>query len=665
MSRLQSALRLNAFVQSSLRQQVVSTCQQPHPVSTLNSLSIKSNLCVTNTITTAGSKALLNYKAVITSVAVERVIECGANLVGSTNMDEFGMGSSSTFSVHGPVLNPFSLPWVAKRMVDFGYFEIKAGEGKKSRQVPKLMTRLANIVNSDKGGGGGGEEELGWLTAGGSSGGAAVSVATGSVKYALASDTGGSIRLPAAFCGCIGFKPSYGRVPRWGLIAYASSLDTIGFIADSVNDAERLFTATAGHDDRDDTSIREARRKLIHEQSVSRDSPHKLLYSHFLSGNDINQSLHSSIDSNLQSSTSKPLSSKSLPLKGLRVGLPIEYRVSSLNADILHWWERSADLLRQAGAEVVPVSLPHTSEALQAYYTIAAAEAASNLARFDGLRYGYHTPPIESGTSVDNFCENEDRISSSTSFIPSSVNLSFDKQITNASSSSPSTLFSEFHTRNRKESFGPEVKRRIARGNYLLSVEGTEKGEYLAALEVRRRVRKDFGAVFRVAPDRALAAVKVSPLALLNEASQYSKEKEHDDDNDVKVDILLTPVSPSHPWLLTSAETLPPEEVYANDVLTVPASLAHLPSISVPVGYSPYPKNLVDLTLAQLRSEFTSSSVDESEFKQCALRNCMLPVSLQLIGRLCDEETVLRVARVLEESAQVKKVDHLIEICEE
>jgi len=550
-------------------------------------------------------------------------------------------------------------------MVDFGFFERKAGEGKKSRLAPKLMTRLANVVNTDKGGGGGGGgEELGWLTAGGSSGGAAVSVATGSVRFALASDTGGSIRLPAAFCGCIGFKPSYGRVPRWGLIAYASSLDTIGFIADSVNDAARLFIATAGHDDRDDTSIREARRKLIHEQSVSRDSPHELLHSHFLSGHDINQSLYpdSSIDSTLQSSTSKPLSSTSLPLKGLRVGLPVEYRVSSLNADILHWWERSADLLRQAGAEVVPVSLPHTSEALQAYYTIAAAEAASNLARFDGLRYGYHTPTIESGASVENFGENEDRISSSTTpLIPSSVSLSFDKQITNASSSSPSTLFSEFHSRNRNESFGPEVKRRIARGNYLLSVEGTEKGEYLAALDVRRQLRKDFGAVFRVAPDRALAAVKVSPLALLNEASQYSKEK----DDDVKVDILLAPVSPSHPWLLTSAETLPPEEVYANDVLTVPASLAHLPSISVPVGYSPYPKHLIDLTLAQLRNGLPSSSVDESEFKQCAQRNCKLPVSLQLIGRLCDEETVLRVARVLEESAHVKKVDHNGEVCEE
>jgi aspartyl-tRNA(Asn)/glutamyl-tRNA(Gln) amidotransferase subunit A len=656
-SRLKRALKLNAFVHSTFQQSVTSNSSASSSSSSL--LSIKSNLCVIDTITTAGSKALLNYKAVVTSVAVERALDCGAKLVGSTNMDEFGMGSSSTFSVHGPVFNPFSLPWVAKRMEEYGYFSKNLNNGSKRRIVPKLMTLLANAVENEVKG------ELGWLTAGGSSGGAAVSVATGSVKFALASDTGGSIRLPSAFCGCVGFKPSYGRVPRWGLIAYASSLDTIGFISDSVMDAAKLYFSTAGHDDRDDTSIREPRRPVVHKQSISRDSSDKHLHSHFLSDTSDASLIQSydALDTSISSHPQSPLPIRA-PLKGLRVGLPIEYRVNSLNTDILYWWERSADLLRQAGAEVVPVSLPHTTEALKAYYTIAAAEAASNLARFDGLRYGYHSSPLECGASVDVGNSNEEK-SHSASKIPSTVKLSFDSS--SSSSQSPSLLFSEFHARNRNESFGPEVKRRIARGNFLLSVEGTERGEYVAALDVRRRVRMDFGAVFRVAPDRALAAVNVSPLALLNEASQYSKDRTNDGDND-KVDVLLAPVSPSHPWLLTSAETLPPEEVYANDVLTVPASLAHLPSISIPVGYSPYPPHLVDIALAHLRKSTSNVSIDdEIDFKQCALRNCKLPVSLQLIGRLCDEETVLAVASVLEESVRFKKVDHLSEVvvCED
>jgi aspartyl-tRNA(Asn)/glutamyl-tRNA(Gln) amidotransferase subunit A len=639
MGRLQGALSiLNPYVKI-LKVESVTKPQ--------SSLSIKANLCVANNVTTAGSRSLLNYKAVVTSVAVERALECGTNLIGSTNMDEFGMGSSSTFSVHGPVLNPFSLPWVAKRMVDFGLFSNKTikSEERKQLSVPKLMTVLAKAAVEEKG-------ELGWLTAGGSSGGAAVSVATNSVNFALASDTGGSIRLPAAFCGCVGFKPSYGRIPRWGLIAYASSLDTIGIISNSVKDVSRLYIATAGYDNRDNTSLHENRNEIFqsYERIVGKKS--YVNQSQFLYLDEIQDQSSKDFQDSLQPSQQSVLST---PLLGLRIGLPIEYRVNGLHDDIKQWWEKCANLLREAGAEVIPVSLPHTTKALEAYYTIAAAEAASNLARFDGLRYGYHSSPLESGTSVDYAGVNEDNVKDAA--IPSIVRLSYSHRDA-TSTSSPSAIFSEFYTRNRNESFGAEVKRRIARGNFLLSLQGTEKGEYKAAEDIRRNVRKDFSSAFRTAPKQAHSVVEISPLAFLNEASHYSNDinKDHE-----KVDVLLTPVSPSHPWLLTSAETLPPAEVYANDVLTVPANLAHLPSISLPVGYASYPTDLVDITLSKiLNLEKTQYSKEEqNEFKKCAQQSCKLPISLQLIGRLCDEETLLKVARVLEERVQFKTTDHL------
>jgi aspartyl-tRNA(Asn)/glutamyl-tRNA(Gln) amidotransferase subunit A len=481
---------------------------------------------------------------------VQRLVEAGGTVVGTTNMDEFGMGSATTFSAHGPTYNPFSIQWAAKK-------------------------RKRN------GAGTGSDPSRGWLVPGGSSGGAAVSVAVGACLGAVGSDTGGSVRLPAAFCGVVGFKPTYGRVPRWGLIPYASSLDTVGFLARSVQDVRLLYSLAAGHDPRDDTCIRAKRAELRAERR------------------------HAEAFGEEAKKGSKPLA-------GLRVGIPVEYRVAEVDAATASWWQRGADLLREAGAEIVTVSLPNTAAALPAYYVLAPAEAASNLARYDGVRYGYRSsasPPAADATNGG---------------------------AGSASSSSAAALHAHY-ARTRSEGFGPEVQRRILTGNFVLSAGG--RGEYYdAAVRARDRVRADFAAVFRAGPLAAQEAVAASPVARANPAA-YSRA-----DDAAGVDILLTPVAPTAPWPVdgspgkatersgsgrsgnAAAAATDPLAVYVNDVMTIPASLAHLPAVSVPVGSSPLP------------------GADPS-------LGAVLPVGLQLIGRHCDEETLLRVARVLEARA--------------
>lgn len=498
-----------------------------------------------------------DYRPPTTATVVARLLAEGGWLAGSTNMDEFGMGSATAFSHHGPSYNPYSANWALRSL------------------------GLLPNGNLDKGGV---VPEAGWLCPGGSSGGAAVSVATGSALAAIGSDTGGSVRQPASFCGLVGLKPTYGRIPRWGLIPYASSLDTIGIITRTVADAALLLQVTAGHDPRDDTCLR--------PPSSSASTSDRCTPSSGISDRD---------------------SVSSKPLAGIRVGIPAEYRVSELNADTLTWWGRGAAMLADAGAEIVEVSLPNTAAALPAYYVIAPAEAASNLSRYDGVRYGFR-PAAKS--------QAEGAAASQSSYSSS------------AATANASDALHRLYTRTRSEGFGPEVQRRIMTGNFVLSQEA-RADYYDAAVAVRDRVRADFARVFRPSSDVALP-IESSPIARSNPAAYPSA------DAALGVDVLLTPVSPTPPWLSSKTAELDPLAVYVNDVMTIPASLAHLPAISVPVGHSSYPSDLIDLSLSNI-TDAAQRSAARLQLQQI----CMLPVGLQLIGRHCDEETLFRVASVL------------------
>jgi aspartyl-tRNA(Asn)/glutamyl-tRNA(Gln) amidotransferase subunit A len=375
-------------------------------------LAVKDLFCTKGVRTTAASKILDGFVPTYESRVTENLWGSGAVLLGKANMDEFAMGSSNATSNYGPVVNPW------KRMGD--------------------DTKLAP---------------------GGSSGGSAALVAAGVVPAAIGTDTGGSIRQPAAFCGVVGMKPTYGRCSRWGTIAFASSLDQAGPITRSVRDAAIILESMSGHDDRDSTSV---------DRSVP---PYE-------------ESLDGSI-------------------KGLKVGVPREYLSDSLSEDINELWSRGGGWLKESGAELVDISLPHTKYALPSYYIIAPAEASSNLARYDGVKYGMRVPDQE-----------------------------LDVQ----------------YSKTRGTGFGPEVKRRIMIGTYVLSA-GYYEAYYIHAQKVRRLIADDFNDAFK------------------------------------KVDIILTPTTPNEAFGLED-KLDDPVSMYLNDVFTVPASLAGLPAMSVPCGLS-------------------------------------------------------------------------------
>jgi aspartyl-tRNA(Asn)/glutamyl-tRNA(Gln) amidotransferase subunit A len=319
-------------------------------------LAIKDNMVQAGEPTTCASRILEGFVSPYTATAVERLLAAGAVVVGRTNMDEFAMGSSSEHSTAGPVHNPWNLA----------------------------------------------------CTAGGSSGGSAAAVAAGVVPGALGSDTGGSIRQPAAFCGVLGLKPTYGRVSRWGLVAFASSLDQIGVFARSARDAAWLLEAIAGHDPRDSTSLPEP---------VPR-------YEEALCGD----------------------------VAGLVIGLPREYfEAPGFEPAVLAAVREGVAELEKAGARVKQVSLPHTRFAIATYYLIATAEASSNLARYDGVRYGRRVP---------------------------------------------ARGLTEMYRATRSEGFGSEVKRRIVLGTYVLSA-GYYDAYYRKAQQVRTLLRRDFEEAFR------------------------------------------------------------------------------------------------------------------------------------------------------------------------
>ena len=366
------------------------------------SIAVKDNISTKGIETTCASKILKGYIPPYDAHTVALLKHAGAAIVGKTNMDVFGMGTSTENSAFGPTLNPHD-----------------------TTRVP-----------------------------GGSSGGSAAAVASGMVRMALGTDTGGSIRCPAAFCGIVGLKPTYGRVSRYGLIAYANSLETIGPMANNVSDVSLLMSVIAGYDRRDSTS-------------------YNRLYEH----------------------------TPAEKICGLRVGVPKEYFGAGVDPDVAAVVKKALSKLEELGAVTVPCSIPSMEYALAAYYVICTSEASSNLARFDGVRYG---PAVEAKKS-----------------------------------------WHEAFQDDRKQGFGPEVRRRIMLGTFALS--SGYYGKYYAKAQIaRENVRKDFARLF----------------------------------NDV--DVICGPTMPTIAFKLK--EKSDPLSMYLSDILTVPVNLAGIPAISVPCG---------------------------------------------------------------------------------
>ncbi|MDQ3031931.1 MAG: Asp-tRNA(Asn)/Glu-tRNA(Gln) amidotransferase subunit GatA [Myxococcota bacterium] len=366
---------------------------------------LKDNLCQRGTPTTCGSKILEGWIAPYDADVVERLRAAGAVIVGKANMDEFAMGSSNENSAYGPVSNP----WAKDR------------------------------------------------APGGSSGGSAAAVAAGLATLALGSDTGGSVRQPGAFCGVVALKPTYGRVSRYGLIAFASSLDQIGPFARDVRDCARISKVISGHDARDATSA--AIEVGDYEAALGKG------------------------------------------VKELRVGVVRESLGEGTDGNVRAAIEKAIDALRELGCAIVDVTLPAAEHAVSAYYIVAPAECSSNLARFDGMRFG---PRIEKSDLHETYGE------------------------------------------TRAQLFGPEVKRRIMLGTYVLSA-GYYDAYYAQAQKARTLIARDYEAAFATC------------------------------------DVVLTPTSPTVAFPL-GAKTKDPIEMYLADIFTLPASLAGLPAINVPAG---------------------------------------------------------------------------------
>ncbi|MFC0280791.1 Asp-tRNA(Asn)/Glu-tRNA(Gln) amidotransferase subunit GatA [Falsigemmobacter intermedius] len=331
-------------------------------------LGIKDLFCTKGVATQAASNILAGFKPEYESTVTSKLFEAGSVMLGKLNMDEFAMGSANESSCYGPAVNPWKVD---------------------GRQ----------------------------LTPGGSSGGSAAAVAADLCLGATGTDTGGSIRQPAAYTGTVGIKPTYGRVSRWGVIAYASSLDQAGPMTKTVRDAAIMLQAMAGHDPKDSTSADIAVPDF--EAALTGD------------------------------------------IRGKKIGIPREYRVDGMPDEVEALWQNGIAMLRDAGAEVVDISLPHTKYALPAYYVIAPAEASSNLARYDGVRYG-HRATLGAGDGINDLYE-----------------------------------------KTRAEGFGPEVQRRVMVGTYVLSA-GFYDAYYNRARKVRALIRRDFEQAFAAGVDAIL-----------------------------------------------------------------------------------------------------------------------------------------------------------------
>jgi aspartyl-tRNA(Asn)/glutamyl-tRNA(Gln) amidotransferase subunit A len=399
-------------------------------------VAVKDLIVTKGTRTTAASKILENFNPPYDSHVYEQLRKAGAVMVGKANMDEFAMGSSTEHSAYGPTHNPWNLD----------------------------------------------------LVPGGSSGGSAAAIAAGEALVALGSDTGGSIRQPAALCGVVGLDPTYGRVSRFGIVAFGSSLDQVGPIGRDVEDVATMLQCIGGHDPRDSTSNPEPMPDMRHY--LGRD------------------------------------------IKGMKVGVPREYFISGMEPGVKARIDEALKTLESLGAEVdTSLSLPSTEHALAVYYIIAPSEASANLARYDGVKYGF-------------------------------------------SDRSGPTMWDNME-QTRAQGFGNEVKRRIMLGTYALSA-GYYDAFYLKAQKVRTVINNEFAAAF------------------------------------AKYDVIVTPTSPTVAFPI-GAKVDDPYAMYLNDVYTLPASVAGLPSISVPCGFSEG-----------------------------------LPVGLQVIGNFFDERRVIQVASAYE-----------------
>ena len=407
-------------------------------------IAIKDNICTKGVITSCASNMLKTFVSPYESTASSKLWSSGGIFLGKTNLDEFAMGSSTETSVFGVTSNPWDV-----------------------NRVP-----------------------------GGSSGGSAASVAAGFCAAAIGSDTGGSIRQPASFCGVVGLKPTYGRVSRWGLVAFASSLDQIGPITNTVSDAAEILYAISGKDPLDATCL-------------DKPVPNYL--------NDLNKSI-----------------------KDLKIGIIKEcFEHEGLDPEVKESVLFGVERYRNLGAEIIDVECPRFNEGIATYYVIAPSEASANLARYDGVKYGYR-------------------------------------------SNEGSNLL-DMTSKSRAEGFGDEVQRRILIGTYALSA-GYSDAYYKKAQKIRTLIRKDFDNAFS------------------------------------KVDILLTPTCPTTAFLKGDFAN-DPLSMYLSDLLTVPVNLAGLPAISIPCG-------------------FDSKG---------------LPIGLQLIGNVLEENKILNAANIFEIDAQVIK----------
>ncbi|MDB6064529.1 MAG: gatA [Pedosphaera sp.] len=381
-------------------------------------IGIKDVLAVRNHPLNCGSKILGKFISPYDATAIEKLRAAGAIIFGRLNMDEFAMGSSTETSAFGVTRNPWD-----------------------DTRIP-----------------------------GGSSGGSAAAVAADECIATLGTDTGGSIRQPAALCGCVGLKPTYGRVSRYGLVAFASSLDQIGPFTKDVRDSATLLEILSGVDPRDSTSV---------PQPV----PH---YAGSLTGD----------------------------IKGLRLGLPKEYMVGGLDPEVNQAVRNAVKQLQQLGAEIVEISLPHTDYAVATYYIVATAEASANLARFDGIRYGLRV-------------DGDDPVS--------------------------------LYSNTRGAGFGPEVKRRVILGTYVLS-SGYYDAYYLRAQKVRTLIRQDFLKAFE------------------------------------KVDAIVTPTSPTAAFKI-GEKSDDPLQMYLSDIFTISCNLAGICGLSLPCGFTTNPKLPIGLQL--------------------------------------------------------------------
>jgi aspartyl-tRNA(Asn)/glutamyl-tRNA(Gln) amidotransferase subunit A len=399
-------------------------------------IAVKDNIVTVEQPTTCGSRILEGYTSPYTATAIERLRAAGAMIVAKANLDEFAMGSSTEHSAFGRVKHPLD-----------------------HDRVP-----------------------------GGSSGGSAALVAAGVVPAALGSETGGSVRQPASFCGVVGVKPSYGRVSRYGLVAFGSSLDCISAFGRTVDDAARVLSAMSGHDPLDATSVALPPIRLPERRS---------------------------------------------DLRGLTIGIPKEYFPPDLHAGVAAGLRRTIQQARELGAEVREVSLPNSPYAVPTYYILAPAEAAANLARYDGVRYG----PRRLGPDGD---------------------------------------IRSLYRATRGEGFGPEVQRRILVGTYVLSA-GYYDAYYRKAQQVRSLIAEDFRRTFASG-----------------------------------VDLLLTPTTPT-PAFRAGEKTEDPVAMYLADIFVCPINLAGLPAVSLPAG-----------------------------------RTEGLPIGVQLIGPIFEEERLLAAAAAIE-----------------